>query len=363
MLQVSLIFSADGFPLWIAILGLLFAAFRLCGSDGKLQSFDRKSIVPLRGLLAALVYLGHLKGHCPWATEWLPWVSWATPAVAVFFFLSGYGLCKGYEGKGEGYLSGFLFRSFVKIARPLVPVVITYALWLQWHGRFMSLFWRFWRDGNTPVPNTWYVYALLLMYFLWWMAWRLGQKTVVRLGVLWAGVVAYFCMMEFVLDWNFVWARTILAFPLGATFAVHERRIRSVIEDSPMKVYLLVVALLSLAILIRACVSNGVVSIAGRGLTSTLGLYVILTWYALPLPDLKALRFLGRISYEIYLVHGVVIALALPVLKHGFGCFACVVTIGSLLAAVGLNRLMVWCGRTKFISGKEMKHDWSHSMG
>lgn len=70
-----------------------------------------------------------------------------------------------------------------------------------------------------------------------------------------------------------------------------------------------------------------------------LGNFMILIWYAIPLPDLKVLRFLGSISYELYLVHGVVIVVAYPLLSYGFGVFAVVVLSVSLLIAMSLNRL------------------------
>lgn len=340
MHEFTTTFSANGFPLWIALLGLAFAAIRLRRVRGAdIQPFDREATVPLRGALVALVALGHLKANCSWATEWLPWVGWQTPAVAVFFFLSGYGLCRGFSVKGDEYLSGFLTRSFGKLLRPLLPVVVIYSLWLQLQGQFIPLFVKFWHDGNTPVPNTWYVYALLIMYVLWWGAWRFFRHSTIRLIALWIGVLIYFCVMEFVLDWNFVWARTILAFPIGATFAVYERKILAAIAKSPLKVYLLVIVLLVAAIVVRASFPYGIVAIAGRGLTSTLGIFVILTWYAIPLPDLKVLRFLGGISYELYLVHGVVIAVAYPLLSYGFGVFAIVVLSISLLMALSLNWL------------------------
>lgn len=332
-------FDANGFPLWIAILWLIVAVVRLMNTGRKIHPFDRKATVPLRGALAVLVVLGHLKAHCPWATTWLPWVGWQTPAVSVFFFVSGYGLCKGFAAKGGEYLSGFVARSLGKLLRGLVPVVVVYSLWLQTQGRFVPLFLKFWQDGNTPVPNTWYVYALLLMYVLWWMSWRLLRHPVIRLASLWAGVLIYFCVMEFVLDWNFVWARTILAFPIGATIAVNERKILAAIDQRPLKVYFSVLVALALAIVIRSSIPCGIVAIAGRGLTSTLGIFVILTWYAVPLPDLKALRFLGNISYELYLVHGVVIAFAFPLLRRGFAGFAFVVLVTSIALASVLNRV------------------------
>ena len=64
MQQISSVFSANGFPLWIAISGLMLAAYRLSGLDRKLHPFDRKSTVLMLkysfGCFASVVVIGSL---------------------------------------------------------------------------------------------------------------------------------------------------------------------------------------------------------------------------------------------------------------------------------------------------------------
>lgn len=337
------ILDANGFPLWISIVALLLAGIKLSlrrGDGGELYSFDVKATMPLRGVLTILVMLGHLKVYCPWSTAWFPWVSWATPAVAVFFFMSGYGLCKSATAKGASYLSGFLPRSLCKLIIPLAAVVVLYSVRLIFQGRLLNLFLQFLKDGNTPVPNTWYVYALCAMYVAWYVSWRISATSYIRLGVLSLLVLSYFCLMEFVLDWNYVWARTIWAFPLGALFAQVERSVQKTIRRMPFTVYVAAAVLLALAIFIRACVPGGLVAIAGRGLTSTLGLWLILVWYAFPIPGFKLLNMIGKFSYEIYLIHGAMIAVLLPITKFGFGLFSISVVLSTLVLSIALHHLV-----------------------
>ena len=48
--------------------------------------------------------------------------------MAVFFFLSGYGLTRSLKCKGEAYLHGFLHKRLSKILIPLVLCSIVYSL-------------------------------------------------------------------------------------------------------------------------------------------------------------------------------------------------------------------------------------------
>ena len=61
-------------------------------SPEALDGFGKRETLPLRGILVMLVVLGHLVGEVATKGHPLAGLSWATPAVGVFFFLSGYGL-------------------------------------------------------------------------------------------------------------------------------------------------------------------------------------------------------------------------------------------------------------------------------
>lgn len=67
----------------------------------KIQTpFDLKHTLPLRGILAMLVVFGHLDTIVSPETKLLMPLHMSSPAVAVFFFMSGYGLIVSYAKKG-----------------------------------------------------------------------------------------------------------------------------------------------------------------------------------------------------------------------------------------------------------------------
>ena len=93
--------------------------------------FSKQATVPLRGLLATGIVLHHLSlrlveasPDCSWL--WSQFSFWGAPIVAVFFFLSGYGLMVSLITKGQKYLDGFLKKRLLKIVLPLVLCSIVF---------------------------------------------------------------------------------------------------------------------------------------------------------------------------------------------------------------------------------------------
>ena len=140
-------------PLLLAMILLpIAAAFRIRrAADPVLYGFGKADTMPLRGLLALVVMFSHLDTKTQFAVPVLHLVHWATPAVAVFFFLSGYGLVKSYSaaesfGRMPGYWHAFhlligpsfalIFYAFewLRRVRPLAFVgAISYEVYLL-HG-------------------------------------------------------------------------------------------------------------------------------------------------------------------------------------------------------------------------------------
>ena len=124
-------------------------------------------------------------------------------------------------------------------------------------------------------------------------------------------LAGYFCVMEMVLDWNFVWTRTIFAFPIGVAFALYEKQIREFIRrHSVMPWALMIMAISGFAVMHAVGEGCGIIRIASRGAVCMIAPSIALILTAVQLPQNPVLNYFGKISFELYLVHGVVIAIA-----------------------------------------------------
>ena len=90
-----------------------------------IDPFDKTAVQPLRGLLVLLV----VSGHSVCALE-MPQYSFAYPAVAVFFFISGYGLMqKRLHANGNSLRGGFR-HSVVKLLPAFLIASAAYMVYV-----------------------------------------------------------------------------------------------------------------------------------------------------------------------------------------------------------------------------------------
>lgn len=100
----------------------------------ELGVFDKAAVQPLRGMLVLLVVLGHSLGAIEMAQY-----SFAYSAVAIFFFVSGYGLMqKRLRANGEPLRGGFR-HAVVKLAPAFLIASAAYMLYVPMTGGGSSL--------------------------------------------------------------------------------------------------------------------------------------------------------------------------------------------------------------------------------
>ena len=267
--------------LTFVLAALLLAAGWRIRRTGCLHGFGKTETLPLRGLLVLLVVLGHLNNRTGHAIPGLNVFGWETPAVAVFFFLSGYGLWKSHA-TDPGYWRGFLQRALPKL---LLPVLILAGGY--WIFQFLS-------GGRFHgLHHIWYVKCLLLFYVISFAAFRFVPRHALALVAL--AVFGYWFSMRFLHGSKPYWWMTCFAFPAGFLFSAGEARIREFVLRWSLSACVILTTVLLLAS----------VRIA-EPFYMVLGPAVAFCLYAFNgLARFGALCFLGTCSYEVYLVHGI----------------------------------------------------------
>lgn len=235
-----------------------------------------------------------------------------TPAVSMFLFLSGYGLLKSFCQKGPVYLESFFEKRIIKIIVPfiiacLLSFIIDYKLGEFNYEKYLIGY----IEGFPPMPNSWYVYELLFLYLVFYLSFKYIKNKKRVISILLAIIICFYVMIKSV-GWPGYWYSSILSFPMGMMFATKEKEIGGLLYNKE-KLILFVLTIISIVLLSILCINDSPESTdTFIGFISMLFIPIAIAFLLIEIsfkPFNNILK-IGSLSYEIYLVHGLIIEIA-----------------------------------------------------
>lgn len=321
-----------------ALLILALYGSKIAGSgDNCYLALD--NTLPIRGLLAICIVLHHGSGYFTRISFISPLQHIGYLVVALFFFLSGYGLSYGLKNK-KGYMDGFLKKRLISVLIPywignMVYCAGVYLMGEQIEAKSFILSMLLLKVINGPM---WYVQLQVLFYLQFYVSfakkdnWPLFYTLffVLYVGAFSAGI-------------DEVYTRSALAFPLGLMWCNYQDKIDKTM-DAHYWIGLMGAA--GITVLFFCLKFTGV--LIGSDLMKQLGsnisavaFCVSALWITKKIRiSNQGLRFLGSISYEIYLIHMLALNCAgrIPMLReHPLIFFVFSIAVIIVLAVV-LNR-------------------------
>lgn len=312
---------------YIILLIVLFKGAKLCGKKQWSDEFlSLKQTKALQGFCTICIMFHHIAQKT--CASWLPskyivhgldvFVSVGYLLVGIFFFCSGYGLYKSYKEK-EDYLQSFLGRRF------LIPVMTLFST------SIIYIYMQMWRGGNPaiiPIPFTlqgsrlpnsysWYIYTILICYLAFYLAFRYCKNEKVALGVIFVVILLYIFHCDWWMfgDW---WYNTVILFMVGLLFAKNETALVSLMKKRYVP-FLIGSVLLTVASFHLAEFAQSVTYQWSEDYN-----YTFYRWFHIIMQMLAAasfvfsillacmkvqignrfLTFMGSITLEFYLIHG-----------------------------------------------------------
>ena len=318
---------------YVALAALLFAGVKFSKkkewNEGNM-SFDQTKC--FLGFCAVIICFHHMaQVTCaPWLNPVFIrkgldiFVTAGYPMVGMFLFCSGFGLYKSAKTKPD------FFKRFlpVRLIPILIPTILTELVYVYFrHLRHLPI--RFknpFMTGNhdTVHPFIWYIPCILLLYILFYVGFGLFKKD-------WAGILTvalgsggwiFFCIKYGYGTW---WLNTVHMFLLGILVSKYEKKF----FESCKKLYVLklIITIAAAAVLWRLADNAGNLyfQITHTNWTEANGykadlfawifqfLYTIafaMLYYLLSMKmkvGNPVLRFLGKFTLELYLIHGIFI--------------------------------------------------------
>ncbi len=264
----------------------------------------------IRGLLCLLIFLNHFSS---WfdnqGVVFYLFSHLGSFVVGIFFFLSGFGLMKAYP---EEIKITFLIKRFLKLFIPYWLCELVYSaislcfnIPLQVDVSLKNIVLSAIRMSEI-VENSWYVSASLVLYIAFFIAKKVLPrcKTSLKITVL---------LLVFSLASHCGYWTTFFAFPLGVLFCEKEKEINSLKNGRKIVCAVISLLLCCMAIALKYYgynidsslymnLSDFVTSVTFAALVYFLFCYIHI--------GNRILGFLGKISYEFYLLHGLCIRIA-----------------------------------------------------
>ena len=287
---------------YIALSILLLAGMRFVKPINGFNSdpLSKESCNIIRGFIAFIPPIGHLHDFVHLGFNNII-TSYGNFMVSLFFFFTGYGLTRQHLAKDD-YSKHYLVKRLPRILIPYIFATMMYVavefIGLGYLRSPLNVLITF-TTGNPALPTSWYVVHVIVFSLWFYLMMKVCRKK--RIWLVIAAIVYYVGTMYFCksVGWGGHWWSTSFGIPVGVVWAAYEKEIYEFCK----KRYWIILSVLVLV----WCLYH----MFGHRYQVKYVLSMILICILLMKVSLKGkiLTFFGKISYEIYLVHMIMMLL------------------------------------------------------
>lgn len=278
--------------------------------DCSQPAIHQEAATSLRGILALFIIIHHLTFGLPEAYLFSQIGRFTRSYVAMFFFLSGYGLQKSFL-KHKDYKNSFLIYRFPKLLFPyLLANFIYWLMYLAFDCRFtikeiiLSIL-----HGNPIVSNSWFLLALLIYYLVFYLIMLLFGSNPRKMIV--AACLYYLIWIMLFKSSDILWYGEVHLLVIGMIWATYEKKLLPLL----CRKYWCTLLFLGVVFLAGYLFKNRLFSALPLVKREFIFLFIFTHIFVLlvitAIQKIKLgntlLNFLGDISFEIYLYHGIFI--------------------------------------------------------
>lgn len=309
----------------------------------------------LRGLCSFAIVFHHLSQRVDLSNAHLfrAFLHVGYICVAFFLFSSGYGLQKSYL-KSDNYKKGFLQKRLSKILLPFLTVAV--LCWIKdvLNGisysipeLLLALF------TGSLVSFSWYIICISCFYLAFWVFMHLcgkNHRLMILCACIWVVVYIFGCKYLGCDEW---WFNTPHLLVLGMIWATYEADILRIVTKHYLAALLLIVLGFSATFLAAVYISAPYITLLLRMTASAFFVPLVLLLSLKATIDHPILNFVGDISLDLFLIHGLWITGIRSNLLHiGNDALFCFVVLGgSIVSAVALHKFTAGC--FKRITGRK----------
>lgn len=275
-------------------------------------SYDKSNV--MKGLMALVIVLHHLALAGNMSGPGLVLLKYiAFPLVSGFFFYSGFGLVKSYLKNGRQIiLKSFVAKRISRLMTPYIIVIFSFGLYQYFQDSVNFVLGNYLADIflARKIGPLWYMTVLVFLYALFAICFKYFDAVVARRIILTATLIYISICIAFSVPSQ--WYSSIIGFYIGILYGMNEAGVNRFLNKRYYVKFFLLWGTFMVLFCFRLIVSLWITDseILHGPFRNVIDLFFIFSLISLSkIIEIKnnALRFIGKISYEIYLVHPFII--------------------------------------------------------
>lgn len=274
----------------------------------KRDYLSKENTTCLRGICATLIVLGHIDALIRFLSPQILAAGLSRLlflCVAVFFFLSGYGLAASVSSIGDKYIDNFWRHRLLPFYCKCIFLIFLYTIFDYCIGEkptFIHIMQSF-LFGRTVISKGWYLQVIIILYLLFWIVFKFTSKKKLNIFI---GLIGYTIICRY-LNLSTTWYETVFAFWLGFIWFDNRKFIEQKTDKTSQWICLTgIIGFLFVVVFIFAYWIKLVeeIRLLCKMLSSVIFVITILMiLMKIPITN-KLFYLLGQYSFEIYVLHG-----------------------------------------------------------
>ena len=257
--------------------------------------------------------------------------------------------------KKENYLKDFWNKRIMKIVIPyIIAIIFTILAYLLTRQLSLRKIFNSLVEGEPVVRFSWYVLAIIILYIVFYLSAKfLKKKKMINIAVF-GGTILYCIVVNNILGFNNWWVNSCFAFFIGIYWASYKEKYAITLKDKNKIIrYAIMLSIILFAIIGIQFFTSGYaimdiindtdladdimrepIPVINMNIICIALLFVLFTILEKMRLNDKVFTFLGNISFEIYLYHGLVMYL----LRNP--CFYCRIDYLYVILVIGLSIIL-----------------------
>lgn len=284
-----------------------------CKTNIKKQNeviLTKKETIYVKAICSILIVLHHLSQRIGINIITLPYIEVGKYSVAMFLFISGYGLMKSLKNNNK-YLSNFIVNRVFTIYMPFVIVNIIMIL-INWTGGFKYSFVNIieYTLGIKLIDATmWFIIFIIASYFIFYIIFKFLDINKGRVAMLTINIIIFLIGCRFKLSEVFI--NSSFGFILGIYLAQYEKQFIKVVKNR-YNIYLimaLVSFILGRIVSIIITKDKMLIDMIFANI-SAIGFIIFILILLMKIEfNNSILKLFGDVSFYIYLTHNKIITM------------------------------------------------------